>query len=68
MTDIRTVLGVCILVLSSAVAFVGAYMLHGLNFEKYLMFGVIIGLVTFLVPIVGWGIGVHTIASAQQQS
>lgn len=64
MVDLYKFGGVTSIIVSSVILFVGLYILQGLTFEKYFMTYVIVGLVSFMSPVFGWGLGVYAIASS----
>lgn len=64
MVDAYKIGGMASIFLSSVGMFIGLYVLHGLDFEKYFMTVIIIGIVSFSLPLVGWSVGLYTLASS----
>lgn len=64
MADSHSIAGGISIVGSSIGMFVGLYFLRGLPFNTYFMTYIILGTVTFLLPLAGWGIGLRLIAES----
>lgn len=64
MVNTKTIGGMASIFLSSLGMFLSLYIIHGLNFEKYFMTVIILGLLAVALPLAGWIFGIKTIASA----
>jgi hypothetical protein len=64
MVNTKTIGGMASIFLSSLWMFLALYVIHGLDFEKYFMTVIILGLLAVVLPLAGWIVGIKTIASA----
>jgi len=62
--DVKKAGGIISILGSSMIMFGCLFVLQGLEFEKYFMTYIILGLLSVLIPLFGWGVGIHAIAKS----